>query len=147
MFILFLFLFQKSRKIFDPADHEAPSRKRKISSPTPPMLLAADQQQQDMLKPLQLEAGMPNGNNPPALSPGPVSAGGGTALVQPKKEVDGEVCMYCGQGNQKKSTLIRCKDCPTIGNKSKQVVLSSSLAYFSLFKFQFILCAWNTPRS
>ena len=43
MFILFLFLFQKSRKIFDPADHEAPSRKRKISSPTPPMLLVTGQ--------------------------------------------------------------------------------------------------------
>ena len=53
---------------------------------------------------------------------------GGNPLVEPKVEVTvaqpgAEVCMYCGRGagsgpgrRAKTDMLLRCKDCPTIGN-------------------------------
>ena len=81
---------QKSRKIFDPADHEQPVRKRKAASPS----LNGDSGATSA----SIEAPLQNGGLKPR-------EGG---------------CVYCGLTTAKPKKgklepLLSCKDCPTTG--------------------------------
>ena len=93
-----LSLLQKSRKIFDPADHDQP-RKRKAASP---VVNVVDSN----------SAAAPQATTPPAM---PVTTSSSSPLI------DGSGCIYCGLTSPKQrkggrqESLVRCKDCPTSG--------------------------------
>ena len=86
-----LSLLQKSRKIFDPADHDQP-RKRKAVSPVVNVV-----------------------DSNAAVAPPPVVTTTGSSLI------DGSGCIYCGLTSPKQrkggrqEALVRCNDCPTTG--------------------------------
>ena len=111
--------FQKSRKIFDPADHEQPVRKRgKISSSSPPPTLGAAN-----FNGVEANVSVDSASSPPSLTSedggqrhGP-STSGGSAGGRMKRHT--EVCTECYSAKNKlgkKEALVRCRDCPTIGN-------------------------------
>ena len=101
-------IFQKCRKIFDPADHEQPSRKRNktsssaANSPTPPNLSingGQGQHHMSMEDPsasppqLALRVGNPNNSNE-------------------------QVCSHCNMSKNKmgkKEQLVHCRDCAIMG--------------------------------
>ena len=94
-----LSLLQKSRKIFDPADHDQP-RKRKAASP---VVNVVDSN----------SAAAPQATTPPAM---PVTTSSSASPL-----IDGSGCIYCGLTSPKQrkggrqESLVRCKDCPTSG--------------------------------
>ena len=90
------FSLQKSRKIFDPADHDQP-RKRKAVSPVVNVLDS-------------------NAAAPPAVAAAVVASVTTTSSL-----IDGSGCIYCGLTSPKlrkggrQEALVRCKDCQTTG--------------------------------
>ena len=93
------FSLQKSRKIFDPADHDQP-RKRKAASP---VVNVVDSN----------SAAAPQATTPPAM---PVTTSSSASPL-----IDDSGCIYCGLTSPKQrkggrqESLVRCKDCPTSG--------------------------------
>ena len=95
-----LSLLQKSRKIFDPADHDQP-RKRKAVSPVVNVLDS-------------------NAAAPPA-SVASAAANAAASVTTTSSLIDGSGCIYCGLTSPKQrkggrqEALVRCKDCQTTG--------------------------------
>ena len=106
---------QKSRKIFDPADHEQPVRKRgKISSSSPPPTLSSN------FNGVEANVSVDSVSSPPNLTSehGGASTSGGIAGGRVKRHT--EICTECYSAKNKlgkKEALVRCRDCPTIGDR------------------------------
>lgn len=112
-----LSLLQKSRKIFDPADHDQP-RKRKAVSPVVNVV-----------------------DSNAAVAPPPVVTTTGSSLI------DGSGCIYCGLTSPKQrkggrqEALVRCNDCPTTGLFTTSAMRWLWLTpYFSPFAYRMTWC-------
>ena len=102
-------MFQRARKIFDPADHDLPARvikKCRVSSPPP---FIEEKVKEEKEKP-----------SVPAPSPKKKSTTQSKSKSKPDPESDPEpdACLYCDLGDMKNEKLVSCKDCQTIGKIS-----------------------------
>ena len=141
VFHMLSLLLQKSRKIFDPADHDQP-RKRKAVSPVVNVLDS-------------------NAAAPPAVAAAVVASVTTTSSL-----IDGSGCIYCGLTSPKQrkggrqEALVRCKDCQTTGPSlflPMKCSLSAFLTYpnyatysdefLFIFFLQCTLAAWITVKS
>ena len=137
-FILF-YLIQKSKKIFDPADHDQPSRKRKASDPlpgsSPSSYTSANSSLPNSSSPRSSQ--IPRQTSGQAASPSGRGAhfrkdssiansirSGSPSPNNPIKSIAikrENACMYCGLDTPKQKKgriehLLKCKDCVNIGN-------------------------------
>ena len=139
IYCYFLYFTQKSKKIFDPADHDQPSRKRKASDPLPGGSPSSYTSANSSLP----NSSSPRSNQIPRQTGGQAASPSGrgahfrkdNALVNSirsgspslnsqiksiaiKRE---NACMYCGLDTPKQKKgriehLLKCKDCVNIGN-------------------------------
>ncbi len=125
-------LLQKSRKIFDPADHDQPARKRSklhsSGSPPPPSLSSSVQNGGGDDAESEATAA-DTSMSPPVLT---ADGGGGSGDAKSKSYVGGDVCNQCMEAKNKlgrKEPLVSCRDCSLKGTIYARITVAFRTQY------------------
>ena len=96
--MFYIYIFQRARKIFDPADHDPPQRAAKKSRVCSPASPGGEDKRPERAATVRRRGRARQSKS-----------------VDQESDPDTDSCLYCDQGDMKNEKLITCKDCSTTG--------------------------------